>query len=117
MSSEIINVDYIQEFITMAGKETMQVAVVMYKSSVGEYIENSLEYSSKCEFEDAASELHKIKGASNSVGLIRLAILIQDIEKNLLEKREAYDIKAEIESFENILADDLKVLNKTIDDC
>lgn len=93
---DLLNTNYIDEFVSIAGTEPFNSAIELFNQGMDEYLNGCRKCFGSCEFEDAAKELHKLKGAASSIGLARVMKEAKVAELKLLEERDAFDLENEI---------------------
>ncbi|MGN1394321.1 MAG: Hpt domain-containing protein [Succinivibrionaceae bacterium] len=116
MDNQRINYDFVKEFISIAGIDSIKEAISLYKSSCDIYISDSLKNYKDGDILSAASELHKIKGASNSIGLVLLSKEIQNIENELKAKDLDYPLEKKLTTFKESLIRDVALLDQFINE-
>ncbi|MBR1924079.1 MAG: Hpt domain-containing protein [Ruminobacter sp.] len=114
MITDIVNIKYINEFVSIAGKAPVCEGIDMFISSVGDYLGECLDYFQKRGFEEAGKELHKVKGAASSIGLTRVAALAKEIELDLLKERDNYPLDSKISELKEIIMMDTKDLRNFV---
>ena len=112
MITDIVNIKYVKEIVSIAGKGPICEGIDMFLNSVEDYLGNCMSYFNKNGFEEAGKELHKIKGAASSIGLTRVSSKAKEIELELLKERDSYALNSRIiELREDILADTKELRN------
>ncbi len=106
MNEEIINKNYIDEFVSIAGTEPLVEAIIMFGSSVLEYIKNCQALFNQGHYDEAAKEVHKIKGAASSIGLNRMMIEAKKFELDLIAQEKAFPLAERLEVLQHLASDD-----------
>ncbi len=114
MITEAVNIKYINEFVSIAGKKPVFEGIELFNDNVEDYFGDCLSMFDKKEFEEAGRALHKIKGAASSIGLVRVSDLAKKTELELLKERDSYDLTGSIDSLREVIAADISELRNFV---
>lgn len=114
MENNRIDINYISEFVNMAGKEPLIEAIGLFKTSLFEYMDNCRIFFSKGVYDDAAKEMHKIKGAASSIGLCAIMPVAKEYELEIKEKEGEFPLEEKLNDFKSEVLKDLEALENFV---